>query len=214
MNKQDCFKSLLIETERAYNQSSLKHKGWFYSICGTPIQPWRGIILGINWGSDRNYQHTPQSQMEFDQEIRKYKFIKASESFLREYLDVNIERLHFNYSNLCFFRTPREKDLKLGDYFLSIRLFKHYVACINPPWIFSFGITNFNRLKRIGEANEGEFKKLSAPNNKYFGVSGKLWDIPFFAVPHPNARIPKESRSMIWQKISSEIKGKDLLARP
>lgn len=206
MTEQEFFEYLLFKTDDAFNKSHQKDKGWFYSICGTPIQVNKGIIIGINWGVDNKHQHKRQSKMEIDEEIKNYKFIKNSSDFLINYLQINLEILDFNYSNLCFFRTPKENNLTFADYELSIPLFKEYVKFINPPWIFSFGITNFLRLLESKIIKKEQYKKHPDNNNKFYGVSGKLWDTNFYAVPHPNAHVPSEARLTIWKAISDEIK--------
>lgn len=206
MNEHEFFEYLLYKTEIAFNQCHQKDQGWFYSICGTPIQVNKGIIIGINWGVDNHYQHQRQSKMELDEEIKNYKFIKRSSPFLQNYLHIDLEKLDFNYSNLCFFRTPKENNLTFNDYALSIPLFKEYVKFINPPWIFSFGITNFLRLIQAGEIIKDQFKKHPDNNNKFYGVSGKLWGAKFYAVPHPGAHMSIDARLKIWNSIMDEIK--------
>ena len=144
--------------------------------------------------------------MEPDEEIKNYKFIKSNSTFLINYLHIDLEKLDFNYSNLCFFRTPKENNLTSGDYALSIPLFKEYVKFINPPWIFSFGITNFLRLIQAREIKKEQFKKHPDNHNKFYGVSGKLWDVQFYAVPHPGAHMSTNARLTIWKSITNEIK--------
>lgn len=208
MTKERFFKLLLEQTKKQFELSPICRKQielgkkWNYSICGTPIQTGRGILLGINWGADDS--HEAQSKMPDGEDIAGYGFIRRSEQYLKKHLQLNLESLNFNYANLCFFRSPRESDLTDDDYKLSLPLFKQYVEFINPPWIFSLGSGNSNRL-----INTGELKSITEyPDKagKFRGLSGTLWDVPYFSVPHPNARVKRISRDEIWESLATQFK--------
>ncbi len=203
------FEHLLAETKLQYEKCSdqLHNKNWYYSICGAPIKRGKGILLGINWGVDSNCEHTPQKFNEIPnkEKFMKYKFIDRSKMRLKDYLklDLDNENTDVNYTNLCFFRTPNINHLTNQDFENSLHLFKHFFDFVKPPWIFSLGIKTYEKLK--------EFDKLSdIDNESYFGekcrgVTAKLWNINFYCVPHPNARVSNESRNRIWELIGNKF---------
>ncbi|HEY8388647.1 MAG TPA: hypothetical protein VIK74_08590, partial [Parasegetibacter sp.] len=118
------------------------------SICATPISKDSGIIFGINWGGSGNF--LPQTVMPKGNDIADYHFIKQSRQFLEKHWQLDVLNINFNYTNLCFFRTPKEKDLTSDDYKLSLPLFEKYVRYINPPWLLSIGGTNIKVLNNLG----------------------------------------------------------------
>ncbi|MBI2279321.1 MAG: hypothetical protein HYU68_01310 [Bacteroidetes bacterium] len=137
-------------------------------------------------------------------DISKYHFIQRSKQFLEKDWGLNISSINFNYTNLCFFRTPTAKYLSSDDYKLSLSLFKKYIHFINPPWLLSIGSTNlkvldsFGALKNINQHYDNQ--------GKYKGHSGQLWDYNIFSVPHPSARMISEARQTIWQTVTNEMK--------
>jgi hypothetical protein len=58
MSTDEFFQQILLETKEVYNSSPIHQKqkeqgnNWNYSICGTPIQSRKGILMGFNWGVD------------------------------------------------------------------------------------------------------------------------------------------------------------------
>lgn len=107
---------------------------WGLSICATPFQQNKGLIMGINWGGGSladNYKYNIQKTMPSFNEFRdlykanEYKFLKRLEPFFKIYLDLDVSSGEFNYSNFCFFRTPdisslRKKILKHLFQYLGI----------------------------------------------------------------------------------------------
>jgi hypothetical protein len=206
---------LLAETKTKYEASDLflnpkDGKRLYYSVCATPIQQGEGILLGINWGADRNSQHRPQDRMPDNEDIKEvltYRFIQRSKPYLERYLNVNFTNINLNYSNLCFFRTSKEIDLIPEDYKSSLELFKKYVDFIKPKWIFSLGINNYKILTQFGYlTNPNEYFDIE---QKYRGITAKLWDYNFYAVPHPNAHLHEKSREEIWEKIGEQFSNKN-----
>lgn len=207
MTTDQFFQELLHETQIAFFNSPIYYsqkelgKQWSYSVCGTPIQTGKGILLGINWGADGI--HNPQSAIPDGKDIITYKFIERSKDYLLNYLNVNPARINFNYANLCFFRSPKESDLTKRDYELSLPLFKQYVEFIQPPWIFSLGSSNSKWLQQLKKLK----KTIEFPDNegKFKGITGTLWKFPYFSVPHPNARVKSKSREEIWESIGKQF---------
>ncbi len=208
MSEDVFFKQLLDRTKQVFKitdvykkQQGLK-QNWNYSVCGTPIQKNKGILLGINWGADDN--HEPQSDMPEGKDILEYRFINRSKKYLENYLKLDFNSINFNYTNLCFFRTKAEKDLSDDDYKSSLPLFKSFVEFINPPWIFSLGTGNYYRLQQFGELKN--IKEFPDSENKFKGVTATLWGHKFYAVPHPNAHVKGASRDEIWKLIGKNIR--------
>lgn len=206
---EEFFKDLLNETQEVFKHSpiyrlQIEHqRKWNYAICGTPIQKNQGIILGINWGGN---ECEPQSKMPTGEGISKYSFIKQSRFLLENWLEIKISNPSFNYTNLCFFRSPYENYLTKKDYLLSIPLFERYVKYINPPWIFSIGNINMKILDSQGLLYD--IKRHFDDEKKYKGHSSKLWGYDLFDVPHPNARISRKARITIWEKVIDSMREK------
>jgi hypothetical protein len=147
------FSELLIDTDEQFKKSTIYQKQlslgeqWNYSICATPISKGNGVIFGINWGGSGDF--TAGTVMPTGDDIAGYHFIKQSKTFLEKHWQIDISKINFNYTNLCFFRTPKEKDLSFDDYKLSWPLFEKYVDYINPPWLLSIGVTNLKVLNSL-----------------------------------------------------------------
>lgn len=201
------FAELLHSTERQFNKSPVYQKQlelgkqWNYAICATPISKGNGIIFGINWGGADNYM--PQSMMPTGEGISDYRFIKQSRQYLEKHWNLDFSTINFNYTNLCFFRTPTEKDLSFDDYKLSLPLFEKFVRYINPPWLLSIGGTNLKVLNSFGLIEN--IKSHFDNQNKFKGHSTRLWGYNLFSVPHPTARLTTEARQIIWGKVTEEM---------
>ena len=200
------FKRLLANTEQKFFESPVfteqqqLGKRWSYSVCGTPIQKNRGILLGINWGVDGD--HEPQSEMPNGKDIPSYNFVQRSREFLEKYLLLDFHTINFNYTNLCFFRTPKEVFLKPKDYENSLPLFRQFVEFVKPPWVFSLSNNNYKILLQLGQLTD--IKEYFDSEQKHKGITAKLWGQNFYSVPHPNARVKAKSRNEIWEHIGQQ----------
>ena len=199
------FAELLSDTEIMFKKSPVSKKQqelgekWNYSVCATPIKRGKGIIFGINWGGN---DHKPQPTMPTGKNIVNYTFIKQSRKYL-EQLGLNFSDINFNYTNLCFFRTPKANLLVDDDFRLSIPLFEKYVRFINPPWLLSIGGKNMKIFHKFGHLKDDEIVRHYDNQRKFRGHSAPLWEWHVFSVPHPQARLTKASnaRQTIWEKI-------------
>ena len=202
------FFELLQETHSKFLESPVylkqqrENKKWNYSVCGTPVQKNKGILFGINWGADSD--HSVQSEMPQGTDVKKYHFMKRSKSFLENGWINNIETPDYNYTNFCFFRTPRACDLVYNDYLLSSGLFEKYVRFIKPPWLLAIGTTSFYKLENLGILSEIK----SFTHGKARGYAAKLWDWNLFSVPHAGARLSNESRKAIWDQVTHEMRNR------
>jgi hypothetical protein len=198
------FQNLIAKTEDAFSKSPIHlnnpDKKWFYSICATPLNKKAGLILGINWGVDGD--HEAQQSIPDGKDIQTYGFIKRSSGKLKEHLKLDIDQLNFNYANLCFFRSPKEKDLSFSDYLNSWPLFEEYVNYINPPWILSLSVMNVDRLQTLKAIKN--IVKYPDPGGRNFGFKAEVLGKEFYAVPHPNARLSILSRDQIWSSLFSK----------
>jgi hypothetical protein len=201
------FKELLVKTKTEFYKSPIYKKQnddknrWGFSICGTPIQKGKGILLGINWGGHGEYDE--QKEMPNGNDILTYNFIQRSQPFFDTYLSLKVDKVDFNYTNLCFFRTPDIKSLSFQDYECSCPLFQQYVEYIKPRWIFSLGIKNYYLLKDMKKLSSTE--EFHDSESKHMGATGKFLSYNFYAVPHPNARIKTNSRNEIWDKVGKQF---------
>ena len=205
MNEEQFFKYLLDKTEAEFKKSKTFEKNgdknWNYAICDTPIQKGKGIFFGLNWGGKDINAQTVYPKGNKD---RNWNFISQSRTYFRKHLNSEIEGL--NYSNLCFFRSPRIKDLESEDWNLAIPLFIEYVEYIEPKWLLMLG----KPPKALSSEIE-EFKSFYIPdetiNTSVFGYTGKLHGkIPFGGVPHPQARVSNEARHGVWKKVTDFLK--------
>ena len=115
-----------------------------------------------------------------------------------------------NYSNLCFFRSPKIKYLTWSDWKLSIPLFKSYTDYINPPWTVLLGKTGVEILDRFGYLNNISRIEVFGKQKRTFGYVGTLFDkYNFYCVPHPQTRISTEVREKVWQLL---FKSKNLMS--
>lgn len=197
------FTELLAETKLQFEQSPVyqKQMEWNYAVCATPIVKGKGVIFGINWGGSNK---SPQTVMPTGEGITKYHFIKHNRHFLEKHWGLDISLINFNYTNLCFFRTPKEKDLTPKDYELSLPLFEKYIRYINPPWVLSIGGTNLKILDKFKALKN--IKQHFDKQGKFKGHSGQLWDWNVYSVPHPSARMTSEARETIWTEVTKEMK--------
>jgi hypothetical protein len=201
------FVELLRKTKKQFEESPIykrqnqEGKKWGYAVCDTPIVRGKGIIFGINWGGVGDY--SPQTEMPDGFEISQYHFIRRSKGFLEKGWGLDFSSVNFNYTNLCFFRSPKASDLTLEDFRLSFPLFQEYVAYIRPPWLLSIGGTNIKILNQLGQLEN--VRTFEDQENKFKGYSAELWGFKVYSVPHPSARMKKVSRQTIWEKVTAEI---------
>jgi hypothetical protein len=184
-----------------YERQNQAGKNWSYAVCDTPIVRGKGIIFGINWGGVGDY--TPQTHMPDGSDIFAYHFIKGSREFLEKGLGLDFSSLKFNYTNLCFFRSPKASDLTLDDFRRSLPLFHEYVAFMRPPWLLSIGSTNIKILNQLGLLEN--VRTFEDQENKFKGYSAELWGFKVYSVPHPSARMKKVSRQTIWEKVTVDM---------
>ena len=127
-----------------------------------------------------------------------YPFIQKSKELISEFLQIEIEDVEFNYTNVCLFRSPNVSDLSIKEVRWCMPILKEFIELINPPCILSLGNTNIVYL----EPDLRELKKFTETGTSHVGYSGILWDRPFYSVPHPNARkLTDEVRYKIWESV-------------
>lgn len=204
MDNEKFFYKLLEETKAVFERSPVykfqkEHaKNWNYAVCETPIQQNKGLVFGLNWGGNDIGAQTKYPR--FNKE-RNWNFMSSSAAYFRDYLNVNnIEEV--NYSNLCFFRSPKIKDLKTEDWELSLPLFKKYVEFVNPTWTVLLGKKGISILNNRGLLSDLKRVEKKGAKNRSFGYTGLLFgSYPFYCVPHPQARIESVVREAIWNDL-------------
>ena len=204
MSDQDFFDSLLAKTKAAFEQSPLKAKHpdarWFYSVCGTPVQTGKPVVLGINWGVGTS-EHEAQTTMPDGNDVKNYDFIRDSSLYVKKHFNLNASAADYNYSNLCFFRTPDIGYLSSGDYQLSLPLFEEFIAHVKPPYILSIGTTNFDVLR--GQKRIADWKQTDVPGASMQGQAARYKGVKCFFVPHPQARLSNEHRVQLWEQTTA-----------
>ena len=201
MEENEFFDQLIEKTSLAYKKSPVYekhgHKNWNYAICDTPIKKGKDLLFGLNWGGNN---HPAQKSMPKNYD-RNFSYAKHADRYLNKYLDINLEDL--NYSNLCFFRTPKSNLLEKKDWELSLPLFKEYVEFIKPPRSIMFGKPNNLLRENIKELNSVEFNQSK---KKAFAYTGLLFGkYPFASVPHPSSTVTNEGRHFLWSEIQGYL---------
>ena len=198
------FYNLLDETKQDFLKSPVKEKqeelgkNWNYAICETPIQKNKGIIFGLNWGGDN---HQPQSDFPVAEKERNWNFMNNSLHYFDKYLKIK-SISEVNYSNLCFFRSPKIHYLNWKDWELAIPLFRRYVDYINPPWALLLGKTGIGILDYYGHLKNLKKIEIKGKRKRTFGYSGILFEkYPFYCVPHPQAHIATDVREKVWKNV-------------
>jgi uracil-DNA glycosylase family 4 len=207
------FEVLLDKAKRLFEFSEVKFRQdrnmlkWGISLCATPVNTGKAVILGISWGGAAVEDKTRYSiqrrfptQDEFleDYVAGGYPFIQKSRELISEFLQIEIEDVEFNYTNVCLFRSPNVSDLSIKEVRWCMPILKEFIELINPPCILSLGNTNIVYL----EPDLRELKKFTETGTSHVGYSGMLWGRPFYSVPHPNARkLTDEVRHKIWESV-------------
>lgn len=207
LTEEQFFNELETETADVFRRSDVFNKNekmnWWYSICNGPILKNRPVVFGLNWGVAKNYQHKPQQSHPNLIDSGKWAFRNQLDRYLSKhfYTDSN----DINYSNLCFFRTPKVNDLSVADWHMAIPLFEKYVEYIEPPYAIMLGAPEhlnkeaYSHRERISHLPEGGKRRAFAYTGILFGK------YKFVSVPHPQARIARESRDSLWQKTENYI---------
>jgi hypothetical protein len=203
----DCLKAQLKD---AYGKKDMK-TGWGWSVCGTPIQIGATLIMGINWGggsiSDQHEYKFQDRMPDFDkfkQDYEKgdYKFLKRISPLIKEYCHLDISEGKFNYSNLCFFRTPGIKNLTDDDYKSSIPIFKSLIELVKPSQIISLGTGNISRLQKYFPDDFQTGTAVLVPDTSHRIYSGFLFGYKFYGLPHPGARkLSNETYERLWKAL-------------
>jgi uracil-DNA glycosylase family 4 len=192
------------EVKFRQNRNTLK---WGLSLCATPVNPGKVVVLGISWGgavsagvSGYSIQRRFPTKEEFleDYNVGGYPFIQKSKELISEFLQIKIEDVEFNYTNVCLFRSPNVSDLSIKEVRWCMPILKEFIELIDPPCILSLGTTNIVYL----EPDLRELKKFTEAGTPHVGYSGILWGRPFYSVPHPNARkLTDDVRRKIWSSV-------------
>jgi uracil-DNA glycosylase len=207
------FDVLLEKANRLFELSEVKFRrdrntlNWGLSLCATPVNPGKAVILGISWGgavssglSRYSIQRRFPTKEEFLEDYNNggYPFIQKSGEFISEFLNIKIEDVEFNYTNVCLFRSANVSDLSIKEVRWCMPILKEFIELIDPPCILSLGNTNIVYL----EPDLSELKKFTEAGTPHVGYSGMLWGRPFYSVPHPNARkLTDDVRHKIWSSV-------------
>ena len=201
MNSNEKYITLLHQVGNQFKQSDIitkQTKGineWNYALCATPIQKNMGLLLGINWGGKDKF-YPISDDVPTGEDIKEYPFIKRCKGYLQKYLEVDLEKINFNYSNFCFFRSPKVSDLSNNDFSLCKPILKEYINYINPPWILSLGVTIVDHLPK-----DINIKPFKTEHKNILGYKGNLFGYNYFILPHPNYPLHNTYRDEIWEEV-------------
>lgn len=203
------FNDLLRDTWQVFRESPIKQyqdrekKNWNYAICETPIQKGKGLIFGLNWGGENDYP-AQKNYPSINKGKRNWPFISTSRKYFKKH--IGIESINqINYSNLCFFRSPKIKYLKERDWELALPLFEKYVNYIKPTWTLMLGNTGINYLGN--HLTITDRIKVNGKGRKVKGYKGVLFGkYKFKCVPHPNNYRFNSSEKIdeLWAKVFSD----------
>jgi uracil-DNA glycosylase family 4 len=207
------FDVLLDKAKRLFEFSEIKFRQnrntlkWGISLSATPVNSGKAVILGISWGgasfadkTSYSIQRRFPTKEEFleDYKAGGYPFIQKSKELISEFLQIEVEEVGFNYTNVCLFRSPNVSDLSIKEVRWCIPILKEFIELTDPPCILSLGNTNIVYL----EPDLRDLKKFTETGTSHVGYSGTLWGYPFYSVPHPNARkLTDEVRHKIWESV-------------
>lgn len=211
---QQFFSDLLIKTKLAYESSEIKAKGFYYSVCATPIHLRSTLILGFNWGGREQKaqlaENIPNVQFNLMDTLGS---MKRTINYFKKHFseaDQDGNPANFVQSNFCFFRSPKERDISQHDINLSVPLFEEFLQYVQPLRVISFS----SKLKEYF-ANNNRIIKTDSPliesgRNKFVASKGMLYvqdkSIPIFFLPHPNYPITRLAREMAWDYCFSKEK--------
>lgn len=210
MSPQEIFGQSLKEAVIVYKKSNLYQKKLGLSICATPIQIGKTLLIGINWGggsSSDSYSYNINDEMPSFDNFRNdykegaYKFLKRIQPFIQKNCGIDISSGEFNYSNLCFFRTPNIKELTREDFFVCAPIFKTMVTNIRPEQIISVGTGNIKYLKDFFRDDFRCVENEEAKTITSHKIStGSLFSFKFYSLPHPNAHnLSNEIYEKLWE---------------
>jgi len=196
------FNELLAETKIAYNQSSIKGKGWCYSVTATRIMKNKPLIVGFNWGVDTS-KHEAQKEYPdvcFGDNYKDLGSLKRIIPYFKKYYP---DALSGMQTNFCFFRSEKENQVSESDLKLSSELFDKYLDYSAPSIIISFSKKLCEYLERKGKLSLIEKKDIKSGNKIIQPFKAKLQHsnnlIGFISLPHPNYPITTNARDGAWE---------------
>ena len=196
------FNELLTKTKEAYNQSSIKDKGWWYSVTATRIMKNKPLIVGFNWGVDTS-KHEAQKEYPdvcFEDNYKDLGSLKRVIPYFKNYYPNALLGMQTNF---CFFRSEKEDQISESDLELSSELFDKYLDYSSPSIIISFSkklseyLEKKGKLKDIRKGEIKSGKKIIQPINAKLQHSNNLID--FISLPHPNSKILGMARDEAWE---------------
>lgn len=209
--------NLLDESREAFNKSDIRkfaednNFSWFYNICTTRITPNNILIVGFNCAAEKEKTHEPQLELpkESFKDLKDLNWLGSLKRIynpLMKYLpEENINNCI--QTNICFFRSEKEKQISHKDLLLSIPLFNKFIEIVKPKMIIGFSSALRNHFKDKLTISEYEFVNILSGSGKTkkifesakckFSVGGK--NIPVYFLPHPNYRITKNARVQAWE---------------
>jgi hypothetical protein len=214
MTPEDFFEFLLAETASKYSISPIRKEELFFSVCGTSIEKGKGVLFGLNWGgSDKFRPYYPQSSMPNSDSLKHddpdtYLFINKLLPNLTNFKKIKSIN-EINYTNLCFFRSKKIRDLQVQDWENSAGLFKLLIEYIDPPWIIftSIGKSSVSRLWNTPEVRITSSNDFRQDDRIFTAYMGEYQNsIPLFTVPYPYLAggISDDTRLKIWHWLFRE----------
>lgn len=207
MELNEIFNKIGIAFEKSDVKKLAEEKGkeWFYSLCTSKPRKGQPLIIGLNWGA-KSEKFQPQDINNLPESIQWNEM--GSLSRIKDFLKENFPLLpleNFNQSNLCFFRSKKEKQLTQKDKDLCKNIFEEFIELLKPQIMFGFSapLRNYlilnNRIEYLNEKilHNGKYRIFLKQGFIKFGN----WWTYINLLPHPNNWRYKEREKSLRQNM-------------
>ena len=204
------FNQLLKEINTAFLISEIyKKRGnydWGYSVTSTSFQKTVKVIVGFNWGVDKEWlaqgnSYGAQKDYPYRSFISNYNDLGSLKRTI-QYFNKYCDTLPQIQTNFCFFRSEEESQICSYDLELCSELFKKLLEYLEPEMLISFSKRLNQYLLESGNL-ESEHKIILSGNRQFQATKGTIKiaerSVQYFNLPHPNYPIRRESRDEAWK---------------
>ena len=197
---------LLDEVGKAYLESDIRLvcDKWYYALV-TSIPTIGGpLLVGLNWGVDENYCHSPQTNIskcdltkeDLGSMVRVLPFI---ERYYGKDLVSQLAQTNYN-----FFRSKYGSQLNAKDYELCGPIFDKLLELVQPSVLIATSSDLRKYLLASGklvdvELHSIKFKRGQSETSCIVAKARFKNGSKIRFLPHPNYRIPKTVREQAWE---------------
>lgn len=201
---------MLGKLDQIYEDSDIRktcienNQQWGYSLVTTSMERSAPLILGFNWGAEKDYPHQNQSV------VKKTNFsqqdlgsLKRIFPFIRQHLGEDF-LAKTSQSNYCFFRSEKEDQISEADIKRCSGVFAELIEILAPSSIVCLSAKLREHLIKTDQVcNRQEsairFRRGSS-DVAFVAIRGVLTSgVGIKFLPHPNYPMTREARSAAWQ---------------